>query len=226
VSGKSGVREGAAERAFFGPPAGREVRVKICGVTRLEDALAAARLGADALGFNFWPRSKRFIAPDAAGAIVRQLPPGIATFGVFVDPTHDEVLRAVATSGVGAVQLHGDEPPALCASLPIPVVKAIRVGGPNDLAQLASYEVRAFLLDTRSAGYGGSGLRFDWSLATEVARELPILLAGGLTPENVAEAVRTVRPLAVDVASGVEAEPGVKDAIRMELFIRRAKETR
>jgi phosphoribosylanthranilate isomerase len=199
-------------------------RVKICGVTRLEDALAAASLGADALGFNFWPRSKRFVTAEAAGAIVRRLPAGVATFGVFVDPSRDEVLAALAASGVGAVQLHGDETPAFCASLPMPVVKAIRVSDSSSLAQLASYEVRAFLLDAPSPGYGGSGKTFDWSVAAEVARELPIVLAGGLRPENVAEAVRTVRPLAVDVASGVESAPGVKDLGRLEIFIRRAKE--
>lgn len=220
-----------AAAAFFarrppgdGPPA--PARVKVCGVTSVGDALAAARLGADAIGFNFWHGSRRFVPPDAAGAIVRRLPAGIVAFGVFVDPDRDEVLRAVEASGVGAVQLHGDEPPELCVSLPVPVVKAIRVGGPHDLAPLASYEVRAFLLDSRSPGYGGSGVPFDWGLAAEVARELPVILAGGLTPENVAEAVRAVRPLAVDVASGVETAPGVKDAARMELFIRRAKETR
>jgi phosphoribosylanthranilate isomerase len=202
------------------------VHVKICGVTRLEDALLAARLGADAIGFNFWPRSKRHVAPADAAAMVRGLPAGIATFGVFVDPTRDELLAAVARSGVGAVQLHGDEPPGLCVGLPVPAVKAIRVSDRHALAQLASYEVQAFLLDSASPGYGGSGRTFDWSLAAEVARELPVLLAGGLTPENVAEAVRTVRPLGVDVASGVESAPGVKDAARMEAFIRRAKEAR
>lgn len=209
---------------FFDRGAPRGVRVKICGVTLLEDALLAVRLGADALGFNFWPRSKRFVTPAAAGAIVRSLPAGVATFGVFVDPTREEVLAALAASGVAAVQLHGDEPPALCASLPVPVVKAIRVEDGRSLAQLASYEVRAFLLDAPSPGYGGSGRTFDWSLAAEVARELPILLAGGLRPDNVAEAVRTVRPLGVDVASGVESAPGVKDPERVALFIRRAKE--
>ena len=202
----------------------RGVRVKICGVTRLEDALAAARLGADAIGFNFWPRSKRHLSPGAAGEIVRRLPPHVATFGVFVNPTRDELLAALAASGVGAVQLHGDEPPALCLGLPVPVVKALRIGDARDLAALASYEVRAFLLDAPSAGYGGSGATFDWSLAAAAARELPVLLAGGLGPGNVAEAIRAVRPLGVDVASGVEASPGVKDPALLEQFIRRAKE--
>ena len=206
------------------PRSPRGVRVKICGVTRLEDALSAARLGADAVGFNFWPRSKRYLAPAAAAALVARLPPAVATFGVFVDPTRAELEEALAVSGVGVAQLHGDEPPELCLGLAVPVVKAIRVREGRDLAVLASYEVRAFLLDAPSAGYGGSGATFDWGLAAEAARELPVLLAGGLTPENVAEAVRAVRPLGVDVASGVESSPGVKDATRMELFIRRAKE--
>jgi phosphoribosylanthranilate isomerase len=205
------------------PRAPRGVRVKICGVTRLEDALAAARLGADAVGFNFWPRSKRFLPPPAAAAIVARLPPSVATFGVFVDPSRAELEEALALSGVGVAQLHGDEAPELCLGLAVPVVKAIRVREGRDLARLASYEVRAFLLDAPSAGYGGSGETFDWGLAAEAARELPVLLAGGLTPDNVADAVRAVRPLGVDVASGVESSPGVKDPARMELFVRRAK---
>jgi phosphoribosylanthranilate isomerase len=198
-------------------------RVKICGVTRVEDALAAVRLGADALGFNFWPRSKRFVAPAAAREIVRRLPPFVTAVGVFVDPARDEVLRAVDTAGVAMIQLHGDEPPELCLSLPVPVLKAIRVASVNSLAQLASYEVRGFVLDAPSDAYGGSGRTFDWSLAAAVAREMAVVLAGGLTPENVGEAVRTVRPWAVDVASGVESAPGVKDEERMRRFIDAAR---
>lgn len=198
-------------------------RVKICGVTRLEDALAAVRLGADALGFNFWPRSKRFVTPAAAREIVRRLPPFVTAVGLFVDPSRDEVLRAVDAAGVGMAQLHGDEPPDLCLSLPVPVLKAIRVTDANSLAQLASYEVRGFVLDAPSDAYGGSGTTFDWSLAAAVAREMPVVLAGGLTPENVAEAVRTVRPWAVDVASGVESAPGRKDEVLMRRFIDAAR---
>lgn len=200
------------------------VRVKICGITRLVDALAAVALGADALGFNFWPRSKRYLPPAEARAIVSRLPPLVSTVGVFVDPTRDEVLRAVEASGVGVAQLHGDEPPELCLSLPLPVLKAIRVADGPSLAKLASYEVQGFLLDAPSAGYGGSGVTFDWSLVAQVAREIPIVLAGGLTPENVGDAVRLVRPWAVDVASGVEAAPGVKDHGKVGRFIQTAKE--
>ncbi len=201
-------------------------KVKICGITRLDDALAAARLGADAVGFNFWPRSKRHLPPADARAIVRRLPSFVTPVGVFVDPTRDEVLRAVDQSGIAVAQLHGDEPPELCLSLPLPVLKAIRVADVHALAAIASYEVQGFLLDAPTAGYGGSGLTFDWELAAQVARELPIVLAGGLGPDNVAEAVRVVRPWAVDVASGVERAPGVKDHDRMRLFIERAKEAR
>ena len=199
-------------------------KIKICGITRLEDALAAARLGADALGFNFWPGSRRHLAPAEARKIVRRLPSFVVPVGVFVDPSRDEVLGAVDVSGVAVAQLHGDEPPELCLSLPLPVLKAIRVASVHDLAALASYEVQGFLLDAPTPGYGGSGHTFDWGLAAEVARELPIVLAGGLGPHNVAEAVRTVRPWAVDVASGVERAPGVKDHDRMRLFVERARE--
>jgi phosphoribosylanthranilate isomerase len=200
------------------------VRVKICGVTRLEDALAAVRLGADALGFNFWPRSKRYLPPARARDILRRLPPLVHAVGVFVDPTREEVLRAVDASGVGMVQLHGDEPPELCLSLPLPVLKAIRVTDANSLAALASYEVRGFVLDAPSEAYGGSGRTFDWSIVAEAARAMPVILAGGLTPENVGEAVRSVRPWAVDVASGVESTPGIKDADKLRRFLEAARE--
>jgi phosphoribosylanthranilate isomerase len=199
------------------------VKVKICGITRLEDGVAVAGLGADALGFNFWPHSKRYLPPAAAAPIVAALPPGVLAVGVLVDPTREELLAAIAASGVHAVQLHGDEPPALCQGLPVPVVKGIRVADAHALAQLASYEVQAFLLDSATPGYGGSGVTVDWTLAAEAAASVPVWLAGGLTPDNVAEAVRRVRPLGVDVASGVEHAPGVKDLARVEAFIRSAR---
>ena len=199
------------------------MKVKICGITRLEDALEAARLGADALGFNFWPGSKRYVPPADARAIVRRLPPFVTAVGVFVDAPREEILRAVAASGIQVAQLHGDEPPELCASLPLPVVKALRIANAHALAALAAYEVSGFLLDAPSAGYGGSGKTFDWSLATEAAAVVPVMLAGGLTPENVAEAIRAVRPWGVDVASGVERAPGVKDLAKLRRFIETAK---
>ncbi len=199
-------------------------RVKICGVTRLEDALQAARLGADALGFNFWPGSKRFLAPAAARAIVDRLPPFVTPVGVFVNQPEEAIRRAAEESGVRVLQLHGDEPPELCRRLPLPVVKAVRVVARLSLQALAAYPVAALLLDAPSAGFGGSGATFDWSLAEGVAGLAPLILAGGLDPENVAAAVRRVRPYAVDVASGVESAPGVKDAVRMARFIAAARE--
>lgn len=210
------------------PPPRAPSRVKICGVTRLEDALEAVRLGADALGFNFWPRSRRYLPPAAARAIVRALPPLVTAVGVLVDPSREEALAAAEASGVQVLQLHGDEPAALCAALPLPVLKGIRVRDEGSLALLDRYAgaVAGFLLDADSAGYGGSGQAFDWALAARAAAARPIVLAGGLTPANVAAAVRAVGPWAVDVASGVESAPGVKDHDLMSRFIRAAKEQR
>ena len=200
------------------------VRVKICGITRLEDALLAARLGADALGFNLWPGSKRHVPADAVRAIVDRLPPFVTPVGVFVNQPPGEVRATASRAGVAAVQLHGDEPPQDCDACPLPVIKAIRMVGPESQSQLARYRVQGFLLDAPSPGFGGSGTTFDWSLARFAAERATVLLAGGLTPENVAEAIRAVRPWGVDVASGVERSPGVKDPDKMARFIARAKE--
>jgi phosphoribosylanthranilate isomerase len=200
------------------------VRIKICGVTRLEDALLAARLGADALGFNFWPGSRRHVTTAAARAIIARLPPFVTPVGVFVNQSEGEMRAIAAESGIQVFQLHGDEPPELCARLPLPVVKAIPVDQVATLSRLLSYEVQAFLLDTPSRGYGGTGRPFDWTLAEGVSEVAPVILAGGLTPENVAAAVRAVRPWAVDVASGVESSPGVKDAGRMSRFVHAVRE--
>jgi len=200
-----------------------QVRVKICGIRRLEDALLAVRLGADALGFNFWPESRRYVSPSAVAAIVERLPPFVTSVGVFVNQPEAELRAVAAESGVRVLQLHGDEPPDLCARLPLPVVKAIAVDQVRTLSRLLSYEVSAFLLDTPSRGFGGSGVPFDWSLAEGVSEVAPVILAGGLTPENVAEAIRAVRPYAVDVASGVESAPGEKDPAKLARFIAAAR---
>ena len=206
------------------PPSAHRVRVKICGITRSEDALLAAQLGADALGFNFWPKSKRFIEPEAARAIVAKLPPFVVPVGVFVNQPEDEIRSAAARAGVEVIQLHGDESPEFCTRFNLPVLKAIRVEELRSLAALASYEVSGFLLDTPSRGFGGSGRPFDWTLAEGISECGSIILAGGLTPENVAAAIQAVRPWAVDVASGVESSPGVKDPAKLTRFIQAAKE--
>ncbi len=200
-----------------------QVRIKICGITRAEDALEAVRLGADALGFNFWRDSKRYITPVAAAAIIAQLRPFVTTVGVFVNQSEAELRAIAAESGIQVFQLHGDESPELCARLPLPVVKAIAVDQVRTLSSLLSYEVSAFLLDTPSRGFGGTGVPFDWSLAEGVSEVAPVILAGGLTPENVAEAIAALHPYAVDVASGVESAPGEKDPVRMARFVAAAR---
>ncbi|HVI75328.1 MAG TPA: phosphoribosylanthranilate isomerase [Anaeromyxobacteraceae bacterium] len=198
------------------------VRVKICGITRLEDALLAASFGADALGFNLWPGSKRHVDPDAARAIVDRLPPFVTPVGVFVDQPPTTVLALAAQAGVQVVQLHGDESWEDVNGYPIPAVKAVRLAGPESLRDLHRYRVRGLLLDAPSQGFGGSGTTCDWGLARQVAERFPVVLAGGLTPENVGEAIRAVRPWAVDVASGVESAPGVKDPDKLRRFIESA----
>lgn len=196
------------------------VRVKICGVTSLEDALACAEAGADVLGFNFWPGSKRYLEPVEAAAIARELPSRVLKVGVFVDAERAAIERALDLVGLDAIQLHGEETAADCRGYPLAVIKAIRVGrtdGPvTELA--AGFDVEYILLDADA----GSGRRFDWRRAEGVAPGR-LFLAGGLDPENVAEAVRRVRPYAVDTASGVESAPGKKDLRKVKEFIDNAK---
>jgi phosphoribosylanthranilate isomerase len=201
------------------------VRVKICGVTRLEDALAAVRLGADALGFNFWPGSRRFIAPGPAREIIRRLPPLVTSVGVFVDPSHEEAVAAAAISGVQVIQLHGGESPPFCRAFQLPVLKALPVGGPEALAAAEPWAgLAGLLLDAPSPSHGGSGRTCHWPTARALAERGPVILAGGLHPGNVAAAVAAVHPWGVDVASGVESSPGVKDHQLVARFIAAAKE--
>ena len=203
-------------------------RIKICGITGPEDASLAVEAGADALGFNFVPGTPRCVAPEIAGAIVAGLPPFVTAVGVFVDQSLEEVLRAAAVAGVGAVQLHGTEGADFARRIPLKVIKAIAVADRASLAAMAGYPAHAFLLDAHRAGSaGGTGQTFPWDVAVEARRHGRILLAGGLTPDNVAEAVRRVRPFAVDVASGVERCPGQKDPQKVRRFVaavRRADE--
>jgi phosphoribosylanthranilate isomerase len=193
-------------------------RVKICGLTRLEDAELAVALGADALGFVFWPNSPRRMTPEAAGGITRALPPFPARVGVFVNAPLDEIARAVDVAGLSAVQLHGDERPADYAALRRPLIKAVPLGD-DEPAVLESLppDVVA-LVDAADPRRGGTGRTADWARAARAAARRRIMLAGGLTPENVGTAIRAVRPWAVDVSSGVEARPGVKDPGRMRAF--------
>jgi phosphoribosylanthranilate isomerase len=204
------------------------VRVKVCGVTRLEDALACAGLGVDLLGFNFWPGSKRHVAPEAARDIVSRLPPGVRAVGLFVNQDRAHILEVSARVGLHAVQLHGDESPSDCEGLGLPVARALAVRERPDVAALRAWPVAALVLDAPVAGYGGGGRTFPWEHAAGLAAALQgrpeVWLAGGLTPDNVAAAVRAVRPDVVDVASGVESAPGLKDFDKLARFVAAARE--
>ena len=196
-------------------------RVKICGITRAEDARLAVELGASALGFNFYPPSARYIAPGAAATIICQLPPFVMTVGVFADETDGERVAVVAREGrVAAIQLHGPRFPASITPLEgYPLIRAIAVREGFKPDELGGLNVSAILLDAFDPTLlGGTGKTFDWSLAREAKHYGLIILAGGLTPENVAQAIREVRPFAVDVASGVESAPGVKDPGKLRAF--------
>lgn len=203
-------------------------KIKICGVTLPDDAARVAALGADFIGLNFWPRSKRYLEPARApliAAAARAAGP-IQVVGVFVDATAEDVRAVTAQVDLDIIQLHGDESPddvrAIADAIGRPVWKAIAAGTPADIEHLAIWPVDAVLLDTPSAGRGGSGVAFDWSLAAEARRRhpaVPLVLAGGLDPDNVGAAIAAVAPWAVDVASGVEAAPGIKDPGKLAAFI-------
>lgn len=210
------------------------MKVKICGITNSEDARAAISAGADALGFNFYERSARYISPDAARGMIEETcaESSVLRVGVFVNAKSDNVARIVEIANLNCVQLHGDEPPEFCRELKTKIdaliVKAFRVRAGLTLEEMASYEVDAVLLDAYSpVAYGGTGARCDWDFARRAARKFPRLyLAGGLTPENVADAIRAVKPFGVDAASGVEASPGRKDFERVRRFVAAARGTR
>jgi phosphoribosylanthranilate isomerase len=201
-------------------------KVKICGITSLQDGLTAADAGADALGFVFYEPSPRFVGIKAATAIIRQLPQFVLKVGVFVNAPQDLVMRAIGDCGLNVLQFHGDEPPEYCVQFGLMSVKAFRIKDGTSLFELEKYPTDAWLLDAFTAeSPGGSGQTFNWELAVEAKRwGRPIFLAGGLTPENVGAAVRQVQPFAVDVSSGVEAAPGKKDPSKVREFIRAAKE--
>lgn len=195
--------------------------VKICGITRIEDADAAARCGAHAIGLVFHEPSPRHVSVAQAAAIVRSLPPFVMPVGLFVDAPAQRVRDTLARVPLPLLQFHGDEPPEYCASFGVAYLKAVRVAANVDLVEYArTYrEAKGLLLDAYVAGvHGGTGTAFDWRLIP-AQLPLPVVLSGGLTPDNVAQAVRTVRPRAVDVSSGVEAAKGIKDHGKIAAFI-------
>lgn len=202
-------------------------RIKICGITRRQDALAAAAVGADAIGFVFYPPSPRAVSGAAAGLIARSLPPLVTAVGLFVDAPEAAVRQVLAAVPLGLLQFHGDEPAEFCAQFGLPYMKAVRIRGGVDLLQCATRyaDAAALLLDAYRAGVpGGTGETFDWNLIPPRI-DCRIVLSGGLTADNVAAGIEQVRPWAVDVSSGVETAPGIKDEQRIGRFaaaVRRA----
>jgi len=202
----------------------QHIKVKVCGITNAEDAWAAIEAGADALGFIFYEKSPRYVVPAVAARIIAELPPLITPVGVFVNENGAAVRSIMDSCRLAIAQLHGEENSAYCRELSRPAMKALRLKDRGSLLALAEYQarggVRGFVLDTFSElSYGGTGQTMDWGLAAEVAKQTRILLAGGLTPSNVMEAVRTVHPYGVDVSSGVESAPGKKDHAKIRAFV-------
>lgn len=202
-----------------------QVRVKICGITRAADAIAAVEAGADALGFVFYEKSPRHVTIEQAAAIMHSVPPFVSRVGLFVDASAEEVASTIAGAGIDTLQFHGEETPEFCNQFSLATLKAIRVRGADSLRAIRPYSVSGILLDSFVAGNpGGTGVQFKWEWAVEAKRMgKPIILAGGLKPGTVAEAVRFVNPYAVDVSSGVESSPGKKDVAKLRDFIAAAK---
>ncbi|TXI29021.1 MAG: phosphoribosylanthranilate isomerase [Nitrosomonas oligotropha] len=202
------------------------VRVKVCGITRSEDAIAAVQCGVDAIGFVFWPHSARYIDPESARRIAEVIPPFICTVGVYVDPDAAWVEETARAAKLNLLQFHGNESPEFCNQFSQPYIKAIRVKPDTDLLQYAQRygAAKGLLLDTYAADMpGGTGLAFDWQLIPQQL-SLPLILSGGLNPDNVAKAIKQTQPWAVDVSSGVEASKGIKDEKKIIAFMQGAKQ--
>lgn len=200
------------------------VRVKVCGITTVEDALNAISCGADALGFVFYAKSPRYITPLQAATIITKLPPFVSIVGLFVNESPSCIRTIIEQCGLDVVQLHGDETPDQCKYDGVKVIKALRIRSAQCLDGLKDYPVSALLLDAWVDGvYGGTGKLGCWDLAAKAAQQFPVILAGGLNAENVAAAITAVCPYAVDVSSGVELSPGRKDSQQVQTFIVNAK---
>lgn len=196
------------------------IKIKICGITNLDDAMAAVDFGADALGFNFYKKSPRYIEPQKAAEIVGQLPPFIVPVGIFVNEREERIREIVAHACLQGIQLHGDETPEFCQRFGSRVIKAFQVKNKASLEHMSHYRVSAYLLDSYKEGMrGGTGTTFDWHLAVVAKTFGRVILAGGLTPDNVVEAIKLVQPYGVDVCGGIEREKGIKDHGLMKKFI-------
>ena len=204
-----------------------QVKVKICGMTNLKDVKVAVDGGVDAVGFIFYKKSPRSVTMQAVREIILELPPFVDSVGVFVNETAEQINKIADHCKLDRVQLHGDESPAFCKKIRRRVIKAIRVKDIQSLKKLSDYPVSSFLLDTFSEDqYGGTGKVFDWNLAYPAKKYGPIILAGGLTPINVHQAIQRIQPYGVDVCSGVESQPGIKDHKKMKAFLKNVKAER
>ena len=204
-----------------------KVKVKICGMTNLKDVKVAVDSGVDAVGFIFYKKSPRSVTMQAVRKIVLELPPFVDSVGVFVNETAEQINKIADRCNLDRVQLHGNESPSFCKKIRRRVIKAIRVKDIQALKKLSDYPVSSFLLDTFSEDqYGGTGRVFDWNLAYPAKKYGPIILAGGLTPNNVRQAIQRIQPYGVDVCSGVESQPGIKDHKNMQIFFKNVKAER
>ncbi len=200
------------------------LEIKICGITRLEDALKAVELGADYLGFNFYEKSPRYISPDTLAGLGSGLPAHVKRVGIFVNSPHDEIMRIAELCSLSIIQLHGDEDLLQLPAMPLPIWKAVRVTPSERALPADAQAAERIVLDSSVEGlYGGTGRQIDLEAAAAIASQAPVMLGGGMNPDNVAEAVARVKPIGVDVASGVESSPGIKDHARMAAFIDAAR---
>ncbi|MDQ6953173.1 MAG: phosphoribosylanthranilate isomerase [Mariprofundaceae bacterium] len=206
---------------YFSQPSLR-TRIKICGITRLEDALTASALGVDAVGFVFYKNSPRYIEPMKAAAIIRKLPPFVSAVGLFVNPSQQEIDEVLSYCPLGVIQLHGDESPEFCQAQSRRVIKAIAVHSPDDLTRAKQYDCPV-LLDAKAPKgvFGGTGHSFDWSLLSNFTHDYPLMLAGGLNIDNIESALSHRQWFALDVSSGVEISPGIKNQAKMKTLIER-----
>jgi phosphoribosylanthranilate isomerase len=201
-----------------------QVKVKVCGMTNLKDTLVAVEEGADAVGFIFYKKSPRSVTMKLVREIVLELPPFVDTVGVFVDETADQINKIADYCNLDMVQLHGDESPTFCKKIRRRVIKAFRVKDMQSVKNISNFQVSGFILDTFSESlHGGTGKVFDWNLALPAKKFGPVIIAGGVTPNNVRQAIQRVRPYGVDVCSGVESEPGIKDHKKIRVFLKNAK---
>ncbi len=204
-----------------------QVKVKICGMTNLKDVKVAVDGGVDAVGFIFYKKSPRSVTMQAVRKIVLELPPFVDSVGVFVNETAEQINKIADRCNLDRVQLHGNESPTFCKKIRRRVIKAIHVKDIQSLKKLSDYPVSSFLLDTFSEDqYGGTGRVFDWNLAYPAKKYGPIILAGGLTPNNVRQAIQRIQPYGIDVCSGVESQPGIKDHKKMQTFLKNVKAER